>query len=206
MTTLYLLRHGQSEWNILHKVQGQEDTVLTEKGVKQAQMAAERLKDEGIDIIYSSDLKRAYNTAEIVGNELGINVNKLESIREVHFGVWQGLDLDTIKRDYSDDYKLWRTEPHNLNIKDAENLHTLKERVLKDVQTLVSENPGKKILLVSHGAAIKALILGILDIDMSKYNKLTIGNVGLSIIEFREFSPVIKVLNDTSHVKEDLVW
>lgn len=206
MTTLYLLRHGQSEWNVLHKVQGQEDTALTERGIEQAGMAAERLKDEKIDIIYSSDLRRAYDTAEIVGNKLNLDVNKLESIREVHFGVWQGLDLDTIKKEHGDDYKLWRTEPHNLNIKDAENLHTLRDRVLKDIQNLVSENPGKKILLVSHGAAIKALILGILDIDISKYNKLTVGNVGLSIIEYREFSPVIKVLNDTNHVKEDLVW
>ncbi len=203
MTTLYLLRHGQSEWNILNKVQGQEDTLLTEKGIKQANKAAERLKNEGIDMVYSSDLKRAYNTAEIVGNKLNLEVNKLDAIREIHFGIWQGLDLNTIKNDHEEDYKLWRTEPHKLNIKNAENLQTLQKRVLGDVQTLVAENPNKKILLVSHGAAIKALILGILDIDLANYNKLTIGNVGLSIIEFREFSPVIKVLNDTNHLRED---
>lgn len=203
MTTLYLLRHGQSEWNILNKVQGQEDTELTEIGIEQANKAAERLKYENIDIIYSSDLKRAYNTAEIVGDKLDLEVNKLNGIREINFGVWQGLDLDTIKKEHGEDYKLWRTEPHKLNIENAENLQTLKERVIGDVQKLISENPNKKILLVSHGAAIKALILGILDIDISKYNKITIGNVGLSIIEFREFSPVIKVLNDTNHVRED---
>lgn len=200
-TTIYLLRHGESEWNILNRVQGQENTSLTERGIEQAKKAAERLVDEDIDVIYSSDLKRAYDTAKTVGDKLNLEVNKLSSIREINFGIWQGLDLETIKELYRDDYILWRTEPHNLKIKNGETLETVKERSVKDVKKLVEENKGKNILFVSHGTALKTLILGLLDMDISSYCKFTIGNTGITIIEFREFSPVLKVLNDTNHVR-----
>ena len=203
MTKLYLLRHGQSEWNILNKVQGQEDINLTDKGIEQAKKAADRLYNEEIDLIYTSDLKRAYETAKIVGSRLNLDINKVEGLREINFGIWQGLKLDEIKKDYESEYSLWRKEPHKLNLETAEKLSELQDRMLKTTNELIMRNPNRNILLVSHGTAIKALILGILDIDISKYNKITIGNVGLSIIEFREFSPVIKVLNDTNHVRED---
>lgn len=203
MTTLYILRHGQSEWNVLNKVQGQENTQLTEEGVRQAHKAAERLIGENIDMIYSSDLSRAHDTAKIVADKLNLEVETLCGIREINFGIWQGLDLETIKKDHGDHYNLWRTEPHRLSLEKGETLSIVQERVLKDTNRLVSENPGKKILLVSHGTAIKTLILGLLDIDISKYNKITIGNTGISIIEFREFSPVLKLLNDCNHLRED---
>lgn len=200
-TKIYIIRHGESEWNILNKVQGQEDTNLTDRGKKQAMKAAERLVDEDIDIIYSSDLKRAYETAKTIGDKLNLEVNKLSGIREINFGVWQGLDLATIEEKYKEDYILWRTEPHNLKIENGETLEIVKERAVRDVQKLVGENKGKNILLVSHGTAIKTLILGLLDMDISSYCKFAMNNVGLSIIEFREFSPVLKVLNDTNHVR-----
>lgn len=203
MTKLYLLRHGQSEWNVLNKVQGQKNTALTEKGIEQAHKAAERLAKEKIDIIYSSDLKRACDTAKIVGKKLNLEVKELCGIREIGFGVWEGLDLDTIQRDHEIHYKCWRTEPHRLKLEGGETLQIVQDRALKDVNKMVEENPGKNILIVSHGTAIKTLILGLLDIDISKYSKITIGNTGLSIIEFREFSPVLQVLNDTNHVRED---
>ena len=200
-TKLYILRHGESEWNVLGKVQGQEDTSLTDRGREQAKKAAERLAEEEIDIIYSSDLKRAYDTAKAVGTELDLEVNKLSSIREIHFGIWQGLDLKTIRERYEDDYILWRKEPQNLKIENGETLQAVQDRAVKDIKKLVEENSGKNILLESHGTAIKTFIIGLLDMDMSSYCKFTIGNTGISIIEFREFSPVLKVLNDTNHVR-----
>lgn len=203
MKKLYLLRHGQSEWNILNKVQGQQDTALTEKGIEQAKKAAKRLIGENIGAIYSSDLKRACDTANIVGKELGLEVTELCGIREIGFGVWEGLDLETIQRDHEEHYKCWRTEPHKLQLEGGETLQIVQDRALKDVNKLIEENPDKNVLLVSHGTALKTLILGLLDIDISKYSKITIGNTGLSIIEFREFSPVLQVLNDTNHVRED---
>ena len=159
MAKLYLLRHGQSEWNILNKVQGQQNTALTEKGIEQAQKAAIRLIKENIDVIYSSDLKRAYQTAEVIGDKLSLEVNTLCGIREMNFGTWEGLPIETIERDHLDHYKTWRTAPHEITFVDGENLAKVQERALAAVNKIISETSHKNILLVSHGTAIKSLIL-----------------------------------------------
>lgn len=202
MNRLYLIRHGESEWNILDKVQGQFNTSLTQKGIAQANLVAKRLINEKIDVVYSSDLDRAYNTAKIIADTIGMKVNKLQDLREIKFGIWEGLSSTEIKEKYMKEHIIWRTEPHKLQLPEAEKLIEVQERMLKGVNELIKKHDDKNILIVSHGSAIKALILGILDIDLSNYNKIAISNTGLSIIEYREYSPVIKVLNDSCHLME----
>lgn len=202
MNRLYLLRHGESEWNILNKIQGQKNTNLTDRGIIQAKQAAKRLMHEKIDTIFSSDLNRAFDTAKVIGEFLNLDVNSLKELREISFGVWEGLTTNEIKEKYRNEHIVWMTKPHNLILPNAESLIDLQERLLGIVNNLIKKNSNKNILIVSHGASIKALILGILGIDISMYNKLSISNTGLSIIEYRDYSPVLKLLNDTSHFRE----
>ncbi|SDY86009.1 probable phosphoglycerate mutase [Proteiniborus ethanoligenes] len=202
MNRLYLLRHGESEWNILNKIQGQKNTNLTDRGIIQAKQAAKRLMHEKIDIIFSSDLNRAFDTAKVIGEFLNLDVNSLKELREISFGVWEGLTTNEIKEKYRNEHIVWMTKPHDLILPNAESLIDLQERLLGIVNNLIKKNSNKNILIVSHGASIKALILGILGIDISMYNKLSISNTGLSIIEYRDYSPVLKLLNDTSHFRE----
>lgn len=202
MNRLYLVRHGESEWNILNKVQGQSDVNLTKKGIEQAKKIGERLIHEKIDMIFSSDLKRAFDTAKIIGKLLNLEVKSLEELREIRFGIWEGLTTKEIKDKYLNEHIVWMTEPHKLILPEAERLIDLQERLLGVVNSYIKKNENKNILIVSHGTSIKALILGILGIDLSFYNKLSIGNTGLSILEYRDYSPVLRVLNDTSHLKE----
>ncbi|MFA5524889.1 MAG: histidine phosphatase family protein [Tissierellales bacterium] len=202
MGKIYLVRHGESEWNILNKVQGQNNTNLTDKGREQAQKIGHRLIEEKIDTIFSSDLNRALDTAKIIGQILGLKVKSFEELREKKFGVWEGLTKQEIIDKFNNEHIIWMTEPHKLNLPNAENIVDLQERLLNVVNILIKDNENKNILIVSHGASIKALILGLLGIDISLYNKLTISNTSLSIIEYRDFSPVIRVLNDTNHLRE----
>lgn len=203
MSKLFLVRHGESEWNVLKKIQGQEDVPLSSNGILQAEKVARRLLKEKIHHIYSSDLKRAYDTAKVIGNNLNINVNKLKELREINFGSWQGLTSKEVQENHRDQHLIWMTNAHKLAVVGAETLLEVQERMIKITRTLIENHPNENILLVSHGSAIKALILGLLDIDLAVYNKMTIGNVSVSIIEFRDFNPVIKVLNDTCHLKEE---
>lgn len=203
MNKIYLVRHGETKWNKIKKIQGTSDIELTPKGFKQAKKIANRLANEKIDLIYSSDLKRAYKTAEIIANKLKLKVNVSQALREINFGCWEGLTLSEIQNKYSNEYLLWMTEPHKLQISNAETLMIVKERTVKFIKEIINNSNDKNILVVSHGAAIKAFILGILNIDISHINKLVIDNVSLSIIEFRDYNPVLKLLNDTSHLKED---
>ena len=89
--TFYIVRHGQTNWNILGKTQGHGNSDLTEKGENQALELAKAIKEYPIDFIYSSDLGRAVQTAEIIGNTIGVDVEETPALREMGFGDWEGL-------------------------------------------------------------------------------------------------------------------
>lgn len=204
MTKFYLVRHGESEWNHQKRVQGQQNTLLTEKGRLQAKKTASRLLNENIDAIYSSDLKRASETAGIIGNVLDLNVTPLKCLREIFFGPWEGQNFELLDKKYEEEHKLWLMEPHKFNIEGAETLYQLQKRAMSGINKILDKDIGKDILIVSHGATLKTIVLGLLDMELKYFNKLTLGNASISIIEFRDYNKVLKLFNDTSHLREEL--
>ncbi|SHI00851.1 histidine phosphatase family protein [Sporanaerobacter acetigenes] len=203
MQKLYLVRHGESEWNNLKRIQGQKDTFLTFKGEKQAEKIANRLVSEEIDIIYSSDLKRANETANIIGEKLNLQVTPSEAFREIKFGSWEGLSTEELTEKNSEEHFIWLNQPHNFKMDGAETLYEVQKRAMNKIDSILKSNPNKNILVVSHGATIKTIILGYVGIDLKYYNRMTLNNTSLSIIEFRDRNNVIKLLNDTCHLEED---
>lgn len=204
MKKIYLIRHGETEWNVSRKIQGHKDIPLTDTGIKQANLIADRLMSEDIDIIYSSDLKRAYDTAKIIGDKIGLEPNPHKEFREINFGIWEGLYNDKIGLEYGEEIYLWRKEPEKLKIEGGETLKEVQLRAMRELESIMNMNQDKNILIVSHGVTIKTMILGILDMNLFYFKNLTIDNVSLTIIEFREYNKVLKVLNDTSHLKENM--
>lgn len=204
MKKLYLVRHGESEWNILKKVQGQQDIPLTENGLQQAKLIANRLVNEKIDKIYSSDLIRAYKTAQIIGNKLNLEVIPMKELREINFGKWEGLTGDIISSKYNKEHCLWLKEPEKLQIEGAETLKQLQDRAMEGINKIINDNNVDNILIVSHSATLKMIILGLLNMDISHYKNLSLGNVSLSIIENRKYNRVLSLFNDTNHLKESL--
>lgn len=205
MKKIILIRHGESKWNTLKKIQGQKDISLTDKGLKQAQLISNRLAKEKIDKIYSSDLRRAYLTAEAIGNKIGLGVTPMKEFREINFGIWEGMSNDKMLQEFYDDVLIWRSNPEKLKIKGAESIEELQKRAMKGINRIIDDNAEHdNLLIVSHSATIKTIILGLLNMDLTYFKNLTISNVGLTIIEFREYNRVLKVLNDTCHLKENL--
>ncbi|NLV88588.1 MAG: histidine phosphatase family protein [Tissierellia bacterium] len=202
MTRLYLIRHGQSEWNILSKVQGQKDARLTDLGREQAKKIGKRLIDEDIDIIYSSDLSRALETAEIISSIINKPVIESREIREINFGLWEGLTLEEIQDKYAEEYLIWMKSPDKLTLEGAETLESLKNRVMPFVDKIITENKNKNIAIVSHSASLKIIILNLLGIGNGFYKNISLRNVSLSIVECRKYNNVLTLLNDTSHLKE----
>lgn len=202
MKKIFLVRHGESKWNVLKKIQGQQDVPLTDRGKSQAYQIGDRLLSEKIDSIYSSDLKRAYDTATIIGKKLQIDVNPMTELREINFGQWEGASYDKI---YSTNHKeiiLWRKAPEKLNIDGIESLKKLQLRAMSAVKKIINSETGNNILIVSHSATLKTIILGLLNIDLANFKNLTLDNVSLTIVEFRNYNRVLKVLNDTNHIRE----
>ena len=202
MTKLYLIRHGQSEWNILSKVQGLKDANLTNIGREQARKLGKRLIDENIDIIFSSDLSRALETAEIISSMINKPVVESKEIQEINFGPWEGLTLAEIQKKYKEEYLIWMKKPDKFKLEGAETLDNLKNRVMKYVEKVLIENKDKNIAIVSHNATLKIIILNLLGMGNAFYKNISLNNVSLSIIECRQYNNVLTLLNDTSHLKE----
>lgn len=201
--TIYLVRHGQTHWNIKGKTQGHGNSDLTEKGIAQAKDLAGSMAKEKVDYIYSSDLGRAVETAEIIADKFDLDVTKTEALREMGFGKWEGLLINEILEDYADVYKTWRNEPHLVEIPGGETLHLIKERTDKFLQEINEKHDGKHIVLVTHSVTARVILLSCLNSGMENIYRINQGNTALNVIEFRDYGPVVIKMNDTSHIKNN---
>lgn len=185
--TIYIVRHGQTEWNLLGKTQGHGNSDLTPKGIEQAELLADSMTKYPIDYIYSSDLGRAYQTAEIIGNKLSIEVEKTEALREMNFGTWEGRIIKDIIEEDPELYKMWRNEPHLAKIPQGETLSQIKERTDAFIKEINEKYDGKHIVLVTHSLCARIMLLSFLDSDVKNIYRINQANTALNIIELRDY-------------------
>lgn len=203
INTIYIVRHGQTEWNLLGKTQGHGNSDLTAKGIEQAELLANSMIKYPIDYIYSSDLGRAYQTAEIIGKKLNIEVEKTEALREMNFGTWEGRIIKDIMEEDPELYRMWRNEPHLARIPNGETLAQIKERTDAFIKEINEKYDGKHIVLVTHSLCARIMLLSFLDSDVKNIYRLNQGNTALNIIELRDYGPVVMKMNDTTHIIND---
>ena len=201
--TIYIVRHWQTEWNLLGKTQGHGNSDLTPKGIEQAELLADSMTKYPIDYIYSSDLGRAYQTAEIIGNKLNIEVEKTEALREMNFGTWEGRIIKDIIEEDPELYKMWRNEPHLAKIPQGETLSQIKERTDAFIKEINEKYDGKHIVLVTHSLCARIMLLSFLDSDVKNIYRINQANTALNIIELRDYGPVVMKMNDTTHIIND---
>src|SRR5699024_2707808 len=125
------------------------------KGIKQAEKLAKRLNNYKFDTIYTSDLSRAYETAKIISRENTSNIVKIKELREIKFGPWEGLGIEELINNYSEEYKLWLKNPHELKLKNVETVQELKDRAKKALDIILKTKDSENILIVAHGAILK---------------------------------------------------
>ena len=129
----------------------------------------------------------------------------MKEFREINFGVWEGMSNDRILAEYHDEFFMWKKDPENLKVERAETLQELQLRAMNGVNKVIKNDDKENILIVSHSATLKTIILGLLNIDLSYFKNMTLNNVSLTIIEFRDYNKVLRVLNDTCHIKESRI-
>ena len=201
--TIFIVWHGQTEWNLLGKTQGHGNSDLTPKGIEQAELLADSMTKYPIDYIYSSDLGRAYQTAEIIGNKLSIEVEKTEALREMNFGTWEGRIIKDIIVEDPELYKKWRKEPHLAKIPQGDTLSQIKERTDAFIKEINEKYDGKHIVLVTHSLCARIMLLSFLDSDVKNIYRINQANTALNIIELRDYGPVVMKMNDTTHIIND---
>jgi broad specificity phosphatase PhoE len=170
VTVILLARHGQSDWNRERRWQGHADRPLTDEGKRQAGALADRLEDIPVDAIYSSDLRRARETAEVVAERRGLEIHERSELREVDVGSWSGLTRDEAEERFPEDFARWlRGGP---GWRDGESYEEMSKRVLKEIGTIVAEHPDGRVLVVSHGGPIRAVHAAALGMDVHEYRRL----------------------------------
>jgi probable phosphoglycerate mutase len=141
MCTLLLVRHGETDWNAAGRLQGHTDRPLNDYGRMQARKLAEQLQGDGIAAIYASDLVRARETAEILGERLGLPVAIDADLREKNWGTWEGLTPD-----------------ERLNVEfEGETTEEHRERVLRAVRRIAERHPGRRVVVVTHGGSLRRI-------------------------------------------------
>lgn len=154
-TTIYLVRHGQSVGNLKDQFMGHTDTPLTELGLRQAEMAADYLKDIPIDAIYSSDLQRAYLTACATAKRKNMPVTKTEKMREINGGAWETVEFPTLHERFPEDFGTWCHDFKNCRCTDGESVLEMQARIVAEIKRIAEENPGKSVAIFCHATPIR---------------------------------------------------
>lgn len=199
---IHITRHGQTDWNVEGRMQGSKNSNLTEQGKQDALNLGNSLKDTEIDCIYTSPLTRAYDTALLINGDRDIPVEVHENLKEMNFGIWEGMHSDDVIREYKDEhYKFWN-EPHLYTPIDGETFEELIKRVKITLNDITNQNKGENILLVTHTIVIKAIYTIVKDYELKDFwNPPYIKNTCLTILEYNEDSYNFILEADTSHVE-----
>jgi len=159
-TKLVLIRHGMTEWNKKKRYCGRKDISLNRQGRAQADRLRKGLRGFKFDRVYSSDAKRALQTAGIIFN--GARIIKRAALREIDFGAFEGLTHEEIMKSNADVYKKWLEDPFKNNIPGAEPIGVFNKRVQAAIRKIVSLNRGRTIAVVCHGGVIGVFVVSLL--------------------------------------------
>lgn len=204
MTRLILLRHGESTTNLSGIGTGQTDVPLTEKGHRQAHLAAKYLLEhEHIDAVYSSDLQRTVNTALPTAKALGLEIKTYAALREMDIGKWVGLSKEERTKLYPEESKTFAENFSTLKFPDGEYVPDVYDRVTECVRKIAEENHGKTVLIATHAGAIRVFIA-----FAQGYSRLESGiikgcdNAAINIFGWEDGKAFPIELNLTSHLAD----
>ena len=185
MTIVFLSRHGETDWNAEGRFQGHADPPLNEHGRAQARGLAHRLVKTPLAAIYSSDLQRSRETAQIVAAPHALDVVSLAELREVDVGEWSGLTRDEIEARWPGAAATWRDEGHGW--REGESYEEMAARVVASIDRLAREHDGDQILYVGHGGTIRGLLAHAHGISYTAYRRLhpSIANCSVHRIAIR---------------------
>jgi len=201
MVTLYLVRHGETEWNRIGRWQGHADVPLSERGWEQAEALAQRLKREGgrFDAVYTSDLSRAFQTAQVVAEGLGLPIQKLRQLREIDVGVWSGLTRAEIQQRFPGAHVTVDHAPG------GETHDDFAARVW-DAMTALAHQPNRTLLVVTHGGVIRAALRHIYALmEQPDIAVPPIDNTSITVVQFDDGRWEMLRTNDAAHLQTEAV-
>jgi len=199
-TLVLLVRHGETQWNLDQRIQGHQDVPLTERGMEQARRLAACLAAEPPHAIYSSDLQRSRLTAELLAPDR-TEIRTDPRLREAEFGEWEGLSLAEIRSRHPEDFENWRRDALTHRPPGGETIEALKDRCMSALAEALPRHPGERVLVVSHGGPVRAMVCGLLGLPLEVYPRLRVENTAVTRILFTERGAILAGFNDVSHLR-----
>lgn len=196
-TRLVLIRHAITDWNKKKRYCGHRDIGLSCEGRMQAGKLRKALVSVNFERVYSSDKKRALQTAVIIFKR--VKIIKVKGLQELNFGALEGLRHEEIMKKYPRAYTKWLADPFKNNIPGAERLSAFKKRVNTSMEKIARLNQGKTVAVVCHGGTISMFITGLM--KRRKFWSYIPGSASFTIVEYRNDRPKIKVFNQTTHLR-----
>lgn len=200
-TQICLVRHGETEWNAERRIQGQIDIGLNDIGRRQAVAAGRWLKSAGIVALYSSDLKRAWTTAQSIGAELGLVPASVPEMRERRYGVFEGLTYDEAKAKHPAGYAAFEGRNANYDFENGESLHAMFARVTGKLQALAAAHPGQSIAIVLHGGVLDIINRFVRGNPLEKPRDFLIPNAGINWISMENGKWCLNTWGETDHLE-----
>lgn len=197
MTELLLVRHGETEWNAEEIFRGRADIALNEKGIVQATLLGEYLKQSRLEAVYSSPLQRAVHTAENIAKTHSLDVKIEPAFVDMDYGEWQGMPLTEVKKVYKNLYIKWETSPENIKLPGGESLDDVMNRAITAMNKIVRRHKGS-VVLVSHRVVNKVLMCAMLGLDNSRFWNIRQETCGISSFSYEKGKFILTKHNDTS--------
>jgi broad specificity phosphatase PhoE len=202
MVTIFLTRHGETQWNQEHRLQGWKDSPLTENGIILANKLGRRLAETSFQGIYTSPSMRAVHTAEYIRSDRDIPILTDPNLKEIYLGEWEGKTKDEIEPQFKKEFSDFWNAPHQYNHQPhkGEGLTEFKQRVEDALMRIIAENSSGNILIVTHAVAIKAILSLTMSIPTEKmWDPPFIHGTSLTIFEWDGGKFRMKLIGDTTH-------
>ncbi|NOZ06449.1 MAG: histidine phosphatase family protein [Chloroflexi bacterium] len=202
MTTILLVRHGESFWNRIGVYQGQIDIPLSDLGQIQAEAIADRLKSKHLDVIVSSPLRRAADTARKIARYHDCPFEVEPALAEIHHGVWQGLTAAEVKAQFTKLYETWTEHPAEATMPGTggESVAEVQRRVVPAVDRLAQRYPTGRALIVGHDLPLKVILVSALGAGLSTLGHLSIENCALNVVKWDSKHTQLLALNRNEHL------
>ncbi len=199
-TTVFLVRHGQTNSNISGYYMGWSDEDINDTGYTQVRRLSSRLSDSPIDAIYVSPLRRTCSTATVLAEPHRLELKVLDDLIEINLGDWQGLHIDEIKKRWPELWIQSRSNPSKFTMPNGESFQQVSERAARAYDVILAANQNKLVVIVSHEVVVKVLVTHILGTTNSIYRRFNADNASLSVLRINDGNARLITLNDISHL------
>ena len=199
---IYIIRHGETQWNREELFRGRKDIPLNESGRKQAEAIGLYFSHRPVDQIVSSPLARACQTAESIGKKTGVTIETMEEFTDINFGIWEGLSLQKVEEGFPADFVIWKTSPEKLRIENSETLAVVRDRISAGLAKLTSRREGT-IVIVTHRVICKILVLYALGMEDKHFWAMKYDPGSITLLERINDKYALIFSNDTCHLENN---